>query len=353
MAVVAISDSILTDIADAIRSKNGQETLYKPSQMPDAIEAISGGGITPTGTKEITSNGTGIDVASYAYADVAVPNTYAAGDEGKVVSNGALVSQSSDSVTQNGTVDTTLINSLTVNVSGGGSSDITFHADEIKTIVFRKGEASEINVDFTKLSGISSLNSVFNGDTSSTAWTKITIKPPTSAKDTRNMFYCSTSAGNTTLTQVVIDGTLKCTHTGGATLFGNRKGLQTISGLIDMTGITRADAFSGTAVSTNLFANCNSLQSVGFVPGSMTLTTTNWTLQWCSALSDESLVSIANALKDTYSGTLTLHSTPKARLSTIMGTVATDDGLSIFTKDVSGTVTLENFLTVTKGATIA
>lgn len=85
------------------------------------------GGITPSGTKSITSNGTGIDVASYAYADVTVPNSYAAGDEGKVVSNGALVAQTSDSVTTNGTVDTTLINSLTVNVSGGGgNSGYTF-----------------------------------------------------------------------------------------------------------------------------------------------------------------------------------------------------------------------------------
>lgn len=121
MAVVAISDSILTDIADAIRSKNGTENTYKPAQMPDAIEAISGGGITPTGTKEITSNGTGIDVASYAYADVAVPNSYSAGDEGKVVSSGTLVSQTSDTVTTNDTYDTTLINSLTVNVSGGSN----------------------------------------------------------------------------------------------------------------------------------------------------------------------------------------------------------------------------------------
>ena len=126
MAVVTISDSILTDIADAIRSKNGTENTYKPSQMPDAIEAISGGGITPTGTKEITSNGTGIDVASYAYADVAVPNSYSAGDEGKVVSNGALVAQTSDTVTTNDTYNTTLINSLTVNVSGGSSDPVKY-----------------------------------------------------------------------------------------------------------------------------------------------------------------------------------------------------------------------------------
>lgn len=50
-------------------------------------------------------------------------------DEGKVVSNGALVAQTSDTVTANDTYDTTLINSLTVNVSGSsGWTD-----DEIAT----------------------------------------------------------------------------------------------------------------------------------------------------------------------------------------------------------------------------
>lgn len=82
------------------------------------------GGITPSGTKQIsiTSNGTTTeDVTNYASAQITanVPNSYSASDEGKVVSNGALVSQTSDTVTTNGTVDTTLINSLTVNVSAG------------------------------------------------------------------------------------------------------------------------------------------------------------------------------------------------------------------------------------------
>lgn len=80
-----------------------------------------------SGTKNITisANGTTTeDVTNYASASITanVPNSYSASDEGKVVSSGALVAQTSDTVTANDTYDTTLINSLTVNVSGGGGT---------------------------------------------------------------------------------------------------------------------------------------------------------------------------------------------------------------------------------------
>ena len=86
-----------------------------------AAKMIGGGGGTPAPVlieKSITANGSysaSDDSADgYSAVSVAVPNTYSAGDEGKVVNNGALVAQGSDTATQNGIVDTTLINSLTV-----------------------------------------------------------------------------------------------------------------------------------------------------------------------------------------------------------------------------------------------
>lgn len=57
--------------------------------------------ITPTGTKSITENGTGIDVAQYAKVDVAVP-----GPAGSLT------------ITENGTVDVSQYAEVVVNVGG-------------------------------------------------------------------------------------------------------------------------------------------------------------------------------------------------------------------------------------------
>lgn len=114
---VLVDESVLIGIADAIRSKLGTSGGYKPLQMASAISSIPNYP-EPTGTISITQNGTA-NVKDYASASVSVANTYSSGDEGKVVSSGALVSQSarSSNITSNGTYDTTLNNSVTVSIS--------------------------------------------------------------------------------------------------------------------------------------------------------------------------------------------------------------------------------------------
>lgn len=87
-----------------------------------------GGGSSTLIDKNISANGTynATDDSADGYKKVVVnvPNTYVAGDEGKVVSSGALVSQSSATYTTNNTYDTTLINSVTVNVQGSSGQQI-------------------------------------------------------------------------------------------------------------------------------------------------------------------------------------------------------------------------------------
>lgn len=127
MSKVLVAESSLESIADAIRTKNGTENTYKPGQMAAAIEALPGQSTLVS--KSITQNGSydpeDDDADGYSAVTVNVPNSYAAGDEGKVVSNGALVAQTAraSEITANGTYDTTTNNEVTVNVAGGGSGD--------------------------------------------------------------------------------------------------------------------------------------------------------------------------------------------------------------------------------------
>lgn len=127
MANVLVDSLSLTAIANAIRSKLGVQTTYKPSEMAGAIDSISGG-ITPTGTKSITANGT-YDVAEFASAEVAVPSSGITPTGTKQIS-----------VTENGTVTEDVTNyanaEITVNVSG--SSEISW--DDIASNSIPSGE---------------------------------------------------------------------------------------------------------------------------------------------------------------------------------------------------------------------
>lgn len=116
MTNVLVDDSYLSDIADTIRNKLGVADTYLPSEMADAIDDI-GGGVTPTGTKQIsiTANGTTIeDVTNYASAQITVAVPGASLGAKSITANGTY-NASSDSLDG--------YSSVTVNVSGGGGTD--------------------------------------------------------------------------------------------------------------------------------------------------------------------------------------------------------------------------------------
>ena len=144
MATVLTDNAHYSAIASAIRGKNGLSFTYRPSEMAAAIAAIPTGGGSSLGPKSVYANGTyyavtdGLD--GYSSVDVAVPNTFSAADEGKVVVSGALAVQTQLSVSVNGTYDTTTHDEVVVSVEGAGIADFI----EGKLSVLYDGAASYI-----------------------------------------------------------------------------------------------------------------------------------------------------------------------------------------------------------------
>ena len=66
MSIVTIDDSYFTDIANAIRGKNGSTDTYKPNEMAAAISAISSGGsnITQWGKMFFSSSVNQVNLSS-------------------------------------------------------------------------------------------------------------------------------------------------------------------------------------------------------------------------------------------------------------------------------------------------
>ena len=110
----------LQDIGDAIRSKNGSSDTYTPAEMAQAISGIHTADEVVLVQKTVNTNGqynaSDDSADGYSGVRVNVPNTYSASDEGKVVSNGDLVAQTTKQITANGTHDTTTNNSVSVDV---------------------------------------------------------------------------------------------------------------------------------------------------------------------------------------------------------------------------------------------
>lgn len=138
MANILVERNSLSGIADSIRAKNGTQTTYKPSEMAAAIDALPSGGITPTGTIEITQNGT-VDVTQYASAEVDVPQSSTPTGTKQI------------SITQNGTITEDVTNyasaEITVNVSGGGTGIMTLIGQSTIALSEYTDTANEETID--------------------------------------------------------------------------------------------------------------------------------------------------------------------------------------------------------------
>jgi hypothetical protein len=142
---------------------------------------------------------------------------------------------------------------------------------------------------------------------------------------------------------------------------GGTAGYGTFATIPDLKKITNVKLNGNNArfqysTAVNPFYGSSKLEEFRFVPNSMKQNQT-YQLGQSSHLSDDTLVSIANGMADNTTKVVTLHATPAARLSNIMGAVSqvTESEITydIFTKDPNGTVTLLNFITQTKGWTVS
>lgn len=96
------------------------------------------------------------------------------------------------------------------------------------------------------------------------------------------------------------------------------------------------------------FQSCSNLKKITFVNSCINF---NIAFEHSPLLEDNTLISIANGLNSTAIGqTFKLNTTPKVRCSSIMGIV---NGQGIFEESSSGTMSLEEFITIEKGWTLS
>lgn len=243
-------DADLKVVADAIRTKGGtSEQLEFPSGMASAVESIETG-ITPTGTIEITENGTH-DVTEYASANVNVASG------GSVVDYLAYVN----------------------NISFANAS----FPDDITDIVLELPSLRGL-VNFNNCKGVTSVKIISNTGASVTA---------------SGMFYQCSSIEIIDLSEYNL-------------IFNNMKNFANgCRNLVEIKGELNVD----TVYYENVFTNCLLLKEVRFKESVISNSISFYST---SVLSDESIESIINGLKDLTgetAKTLTFHEDVKANLT--------------------------------------
>lgn len=122
MASVIINEENLTNIANAIRNKNGSTTTYKPSEMAEAINNIVGSGSSENLTDVLNTQNELISTQEVTVDEIIEILKNKA--MGEVAPSGEI------EITQNGTYNVTTYESASVNVSLGTTEVWTFTMED-------------------------------------------------------------------------------------------------------------------------------------------------------------------------------------------------------------------------------
>jgi len=179
----------------------------------DEGKVVSSGELVAQTSTTATTNGT-IDTTTNNEVVVNVPNSYTAQDEGKVVSNGALVAQTAypSTITANNTYDTTNYNSVTVNVGGSiaiSALTTTMPMQQNDMYIFNGNEYSYI-IGTLKIDSNSQTEITFTYDTSFT---------PTHTTKSRMWVKYGTSTIITSFNCTISSNTVTISTTGSSTYF--------------------------------------------------------------------------------------------------------------------------------------